>query len=59
MTEKQIEQIKEQFPAGEHIDRMYRALEGDLRVITKDRNGRETRYTVQFDADDNATIREF
>ena len=59
MTEKQIEQIKEQLPAGERIDRMYRALEGDLRVITKDQNGRETRYTVQFDAEDNATIREF
>ena len=59
MTEKQLEQIKEQLPTGEHIDRMYRALEGDLRVITKDRNGRETRYTVQFDTDDNATIREF
>ena len=59
MTEKQIDQIKEQLPTGEHIDRMYRALEGDLRVITKDRHGRETRYTVQFDADDNATIREF
>ena len=59
MTDKQIRQIKDQLPAGEHIDRMYRALEGDLRVITGDRNGRETRYTVRFDAEDNATIRRF
>ena len=38
---------------------MYRAFEGDIRLITKDRNGRETRYTVRFDADDNATIKQF
>ncbi len=59
MTEKQIKQIRSQLPEGEHIDRMYRAFEGDIRVITKDRNGHETRYTVRFDADDNVTIKQF
>lgn len=59
MTEKQIKQIRSQLPEGEHIDRMYRAFEGDIRVITKDRNRRETRYTVRFDADDNVTIKQF
>ena len=59
MTEKQIKQIRSQLPEGERIDRMYRAIEGDIRVITKNRSGRETRYTVRFDADDNATIKQF
>ncbi len=56
MTDKQIKQIQAQLPKGETIDRMYRAFEGDIRVISKDRNGRETRYTVRFDSNDNATI---
>ncbi len=56
MTEKHINQIKAQLPEGEKIERMYRAFEGDIRVITKDRTGRETRYTVHHDADDNVTI---
>ena len=56
MTNKQIAQVKAQLPQGETIDRMYTAFEGDVRVITKDAAGRETRYTVRFDADDNATI---
>ena len=59
MTQKQIQQIKEQLPANEKIDRMYRAFEGDIRVITKDASGYETRYTVRFDAEDNVTIRHF
>ena len=59
MTNNQIKQIEAQLPEGEHIDRMYRAMEGDLRVITKDRDGFETRYTVSFDADGNASIRKF
>ena len=56
MTNKQIAQVEAQLPQGETIDRMYTAFEGDVRVITKDATGRETRYTVRFDADDNATI---
>lgn len=59
MTKKQIKQIESQLPVGEHIDRMYRAIEGDIRVITRDKRGHETRYTVRFDPDDNATIRQF
>ena len=59
MTRKQIQQIKDQLPAGETIDRMYQAYEGDIRVITKDENGYEIRYTTRFDADDNVTIKHF
>ena len=36
MTEKHINQIKAQLPEGEKIERMYRAFEGDIRVITKE-----------------------
>lgn len=56
MTDKQIKQIQAQLSKGETIDRMYRAFEGDIRVISRDRNGRETRYTVRFDSNDNVTI---
>ena len=59
MTEKQMKQIEGQLPQGEKIDRMYTAFEGGIRVITKDANGRETRYNVSFDADDNASIKIF
>lgn len=59
MTEKQMKQIEGQLPEGEEIDRCYRAFEGDIRVITRKPDGREVRYTVSFDADDNATIKEF
>ncbi len=59
MTRKQLQQIQEQLPAGETIDRMYQAFEGDIRVITRDENGCEIRYTTRFDADDNVTIRHF
>ena len=59
MTQKQIQQIKEQLPADEKIDRMYQAFEGDIRVITKDENGYEKRYTTRFDEDGNVTIKHF
>lgn len=59
MTEKQIKQIKSQLPQGEKIDRMYRAFEGVIRVITKDADGHEMRYNVIFDADGNASIKRF
>jgi hypothetical protein len=57
MTEKQMKQIESQLPKGEKINRCYRAFEGDIRVITRKPDGSEVRYTVSFDADDNATIR--
>ena len=59
MTDKQMKQIKTQLPEGERFDRVYRAFEGPIRVISKTADGRETRYTVSFDADDNATITKF
>ncbi len=57
MTSKQIDQIKKQLPEGEALNRMYRAIEGDIRVISRDRNGNEYRYTVLFDENDNVTIK--
>ena len=59
MTEKQMKQIQNQLPKDEKINRCYRAFEGDIRVITRKPDGSEVRYIVSFDADDNATIKEF
>ena len=60
MTQKYIEQIKSQIPAGERLDRMYKALEGDIRVITKNDRGWEKRYTtIYHPEDDSVTIKEF
>ena len=59
MTEKQMKQIQSQLPRDEKINRCYRAYEGDIRVTTRKPDGSEVRYTVSFDADDNATIKEF
>lgn len=59
MTEKQMKQIQSQLPKDEKINRCYRAFEGDIRVITHKPDGSEVRYSVSFDADDNATIRKF
>ena len=56
MTEKQIQQIKDQLPVGEYLDRIYSAFEGGIRVISLGWNGAEFRYRVSFDADDNASI---
>lgn len=57
MTKKHEKQIKAQLPAGERISRMYRAYEGDTRVITCDKQGNETRYTVKWHPqDDSVTI---
>ena len=57
MTDKNVKQIEAQLPAGEKISRMYRAYEGDYRVITIDKAKTERRYTVDFDSEFNATIR--
>ena len=56
MTEKQIKQIKDQLPEGQRLDRAYSAFEGGIRVISRDKAGREYRYEAHFDADDNVTI---
>lgn len=58
MIQKQINQVKAQLPEGERLDRMYYAFEGGIRAISKDEAGREKRYAVHFDADDNVTIEE-
>lgn len=57
MTDKNVRQIEKQLPAGECIFKMYRAFEGDYRVITVDKEKTERRYTVDFDKEFNATIR--
>ena len=57
MTARQIEQVRAQLPEGETLNRMYRAIEGDVRVISRDKSGNEYRYTVRFDENDNVTIK--
>jgi len=59
MTEKHIKQIESQLPAGEKIERMYKAFEGDIRVITRDESGCEIRYTCILDENLNVTIKRF
>jgi len=59
MNEKHLKQIESQFPKGEKFDRAYTAFEGGIRVISKDAQGRETRYNVSFDVDNNASIKKF
>ena len=59
MSERQERQIAAQIPLGQRCCRMYRAFEGDLRLITEDRNGKEYRYRVSVDSDGNATIQLF
>lgn len=46
MTTEQIKSIEKQLPHGENIAKIYTAFEGDTRVITRNANGNETRYTV-------------
>ena len=57
MTEKNIKQVKAQLPEGETFHSAYRAFEGDIRVISVDRQKNQHRYTVVFDKDFNATIK--
>ena len=56
MTGKQIQQIKDQLPYGEYLDRVYSAVEGHMCAISRGWNGAEFRYRVCFDADGNALI---
>lgn len=52
MTEKQLRQIQSQLPKGAQILRLYRAFEGDYRVIAKSpSDGLEKRYTIKFEND--------
>lgn len=57
MTEKNIKQVKEQLPEGETLHSAYRAFEGDIRVISVDRQKNQHRYTVVFDSEFNAIIK--
>jgi len=57
MTEKQIKQVKAQLPEGETFHSAYRAFEGDIRVISVDRQKNQHRYAVIFDGEFNATIK--
>ena len=59
MTEKQLKQVKAQLPEGETFSRAYRAFEGDIRVISKDKRGNEYRYRVNFNPDDSVSIQRF
>lgn len=59
MTERHIKQIKEQLPEGEKITKMYKAFEGDFRVITTNSYGKETRYTCELDKELNVKIKRF
>ena len=56
MTDKQIQQVREQLPNGEAFSRIYRAYEGDIRAISRDGAGEERRYRVHFDTEGNTTI---
>jgi len=52
MNSMQMKQIKEQLPEKALILRMYKAFEGDLRVIVKlPENEYETRYSVKYEDD--------
>ena len=53
MTDKQIRQVKEQLSErGLTFERMYRAFEGDIRVIARSTShGIQFRYTVEFEND--------
>ncbi len=59
MTEKHIEQIKQQLPNGEELERIYKSFEGPIRAISKDSKGREIRYTVVLNSDGSVTIEIF
>ena len=59
MTDKQLKQAKIQLPQGEKFDRAYSAYEGGIRLISQTVDGREFRYKVLFDADDNVRFERF
>lgn len=60
LVQKELnEKISKQLPAGEFLDRVYIAFEGDLRAISVDQQGREYRYQVKVDAENNVSIKCF
>ena len=59
LTDKQLKQIENQLPEGERFAKAYAAFEGGIRVVSKDKHGREYRYNVSFDANGNASIKRF
>ena len=50
-----IEKIYEVVPPWEKVARIYRAFEGDWRVVVIDEKGREKRYFVSFEGE-NITL---
>lgn len=38
--------VNQKLPPGLTFDRVYQAFEGDTRVIAKDKDGREYRFTI-------------
>lgn len=56
MNEKQKQQLMSQIPEGEKITKMYTAFEGDRRVVTEDKNHKETRYKMILDREGNITL---
>ena len=59
MTEKQLQQAKSQLPQGERFDRAYSSYEGGIRLISKMKDGTETRYKVHFQANGDVSIERF
>ena len=47
MTAVEIMKRVVEVPEGESVVRVYRAIEGDIRVITEDSRGFEYRYTLK------------
>ena len=52
MSNKQLFEVQAQLPEGTRITKVYRAFEGDIRVIVLHPGDvLETRYTVTFEGD--------
>ena len=59
MTEQQLNEVKAQLPAGETFKKAYRAFEGDIRMVSEDKNGCEYRYRVNFRPNGSVSIERF
>lgn len=59
MSEKELQEAVLQLPDEEKMVRIYRAVEGDFRIISKNAAGMETRYTVYYDKDGEVKIIQF
>ena len=51
ITMNQLDELVKTLPEGERFDRLYNAIEGDLRIISKDARGYEYRYSVREQPD--------